>query len=135
MLLNGKEINNLIIQGEKFSKSSGEIKFINYQVLKLDSKVNGQACTLVDASLNLSAYFNKRVMLFYSFELNDINDSVVTATEPFKFTGQDKVATATNNGNVLVYYSIYNALSIHCLSPWQWTPKPHGSGLILELEQ
>lgn len=136
MLLNGKEVNNLIINGEKFSKNGGEIKIVNHQVLKLDSKMNGNVCILSDTSHDLSAYINKRVMVFYTFKLNNIDGSMATATEPFTFTGQDTVATVTNDGDVWIYYYSYeHELTINCQSQWSWNPKPYGGGLILELAE
>lgn len=141
MLLNGKEINNLIIDGEKFSKNGGKLNVVNHQALTFRAKPNGNIVLLSDTDNDLSAYLNKQIILFYAFQFlyNDSSQAGYAAvTESFKFTGYDTVPSVTNDGDILVtYYSYSHELTVNCQSQWAYTQKitSLGIGMFLEIAE
>lgn len=139
MLLNGKEVNNLIINGEKFSKNGGKLNVVNYQALVFNAKANGNIVLLSDTYHDLSAFLNKQVILFYSFRY-DVNGSkgAITVTKPFRFTTDSiTVSSVTGDGDVWVtYYSYNHELTVNCQSQWSHTPSMQvGLGILLEIKQ
>lgn len=134
MLLNGKKVNNLIIDGETFSKHMA-IKLTNYCSLSFYQKLNGNVPILFNKNINISKYLNKKVIFFYTFT-RVVNGSVigaVSATDFFRFTGHNTVSSITNDGDILIDYTEGLGLSINCPKQWPITNRENALGLILEV--